>query len=123
MSANLKARATALCQEALQCITIALVGSDTRKFWTLMTAYFGANQTGDEEDDPWSFLDVTPTIPAPLPLTDTETDEETISVRSAPASTAPSKESAPVKCKPLISTQKDLLEDLCTLREAIHVYP
>ena len=86
-------------------------------------AYFGTNQTGDEEDDPWSFLDAAPTIPAPLPLTDTETDEETVSVRSAPASTAPSKESAPVKCKPLISTQKDLLEDLCTLHEAICVYP
>ena len=68
-------------------------------------------------------LDAAPTIPAPLPLTDTETDEETISVHSAPASTAPSKELAPVKCKPLISTQKDLLEDLCALHEAIRVYP
>ena len=88
-----------------------------------MTAYFRANQTGDEEEDPWSFLDAAPAIPAPLPLTDTKTDEETVSVDSAPASTAPSKESAPPKCKPLIYTQKDLLEDLCLLHEAIRVYP
>ena len=88
-----------------------------------MTAYFGANQTGDEEEDPWSFLDAAPAIPAPLPLTDTEIDEETASVHSAPPSTAPNKELAPPQCKPLISTQKDLLEDLCVLCEAIRVYP
>ena len=60
-----------------------------------MTAYFGVNQTGDEEEDPWSFLDAVLAIPAPLPLTDTETDEDTASVHSAPASTAPTKKSAP----------------------------
>ena len=70
MSANLEAWATALHQEALQCITVALAGSDTLRFWTLMMAYFGANQTGDEEEDPWSFLDAAPAIPAPLPLTE-----------------------------------------------------
>ena len=88
-----------------------------------MTAYFGANQTGDDEEDSWSFLDAAPAIPAPLPLTDAEMDEETVSVRSAPASTAPTTESAVTKHKPLISTQKDLLEDLCAPREAIQVYP
>ena len=88
-----------------------------------MTVYFGANQTSDEEEDPWSFLDVVPAIPAPLPLTETESDEEMASVHSAPATTAPTKESAPPKCKPLVSTQKDLLEDLCALHETIHVYP
>ena len=102
-------------------MTVTLAGSDTQKFWTLMTAYFGANQTGNEEEDPWSFLDAVPAIPAPLSLTETEHDEMA-SVHSAPATTALPK-NLPPKCKPLVSTQKDLLEDLCTLCEAIHVYP
>ena len=63
-----------------------------------MTAYFGANHSGTD-DDPWDFLDAAPKIPDPLPLTDTETEDETTSVKSAPASTsfvAPQAEGQPV---------------------------
>ena len=64
-----------LRKEALQCLTVALCGSDTKAFWDLLTAYFGTNHTGDE-DDPWDFIDTAPAIPHPLPLTETDTEEE-----------------------------------------------
>ena len=109
-------------KEALQCLTIALAGSDTKKFWDLLVTFFRANHKGDETDDPWDFLDVAPTIPPLLPLTETETEDETMSVKSAPAPSSAPKVS--VKCKPAaISQTKDLLNDLCTLQEAIQMYP
>ena len=86
VSANLEAKANAMRCEALQCITVTLAGSDTKKFWELMTAYFGTAQKQDgEDDDPWDFLDAAPKIPDPLPLTDTETEDEASSVQSTPA--------------------------------------
>ena len=71
VSAELESKANALRKEALQCLTVALAGSDTKKFWDLLTTYFGANHTGDQ-DDVWDFIDAAPPIPRPLPLTDTE---------------------------------------------------
>ena len=120
VSADLEAKANLLRKEALQCITIALAGSNTKKFWELLVAYFGANHKGTEEDDPWDFLDAAPAIPPPLPLTETESDDEKTSVKSAPV--APStKVKAPRK--PVVSQQKDLLDDLCGLKAAIRMYP
>ena len=117
---DLEAKANLLRKEALQCITIALTGSDTKKFWELLVVFFGANHKGTEEDDPWDFLDVAPAIPPPLPLTETESDDEKTSVKSAPV--APStKVKAPRK--PVVSQQKDLLDDLCGLKAAIRMYP
>ena len=84
VSADLESRANSLRKEALQCVTIALAGSDTRKLWELLVAYFGANHTGTE-DDPWDFLDAAPKIPDPLPLMDTDTETDVASVQSAPA--------------------------------------
>ena len=120
MSADLEAKANLLRKESLQCLTVALAGSDTKKFWELLTAYFGANHKGNEEDDPWDFLDAAPAIPPPLPLTETESEDEQVSVQSAPvASTA--KERAPRQ--PKVAKQKDILPDLCELSKAIRMYP
>ena len=138
VSADLENRANSLRKEALQCITIALAGSDTRQFWALMTAYFGANHSGTEADDPWDFLDAAPKIPDPLPLTDTDTEDETASVQSAPATTssfAPpvsggsvgvgARAKVPTKGgrKPLVPQFKDELSDICSTKEAIRMYP
>ena len=120
VSADLKAKANLLCKEALQSLTVALAGTDTKSFWDLLTAYFGANHSGNEEDDPWDFLDAAPTIPPPLPLTETESEDEKASVKSAPV--APTTK-VKVPRKPKISQQKDLLDDLCSLKEAICMYP
>ena len=87
VSAELESCANALRKEALQCLTVALCGSDTKQFWQLLTAYFGANHTG-EEDDPWDFIDPAPEIPRPLPLTDTESDDETSQASAATSSKA-----------------------------------
>ena len=123
VSANLEAKANALRREALQCITVALAGSDTKKFWSLMTAYFGTAQKDDGEDDPWDFLDAAPAIPEPLPLTETDTDEEVASVQSAPAASASTQPKGAAKRKPQVSLQKDLLPDLCGPKKAIRMYP
>ena len=126
MSANLEARANSLRQEALQCITVALAGLDTKIFWSLMTAYFGTSKKDDREDDPWDFIDAAPAIPEPLPLTETDTDDESTSVKSAPATSSATpapKPSGAAKQKPRVSTQKDLLDDLCSMKAAIRMYP
>ena len=138
MSADLESLANSLRKEALQCITIALAGSDTHQFWALMTAYFGANHTGTEADDPWDFLDAALKIPDPLPLTDTDTEDETASVQSAPGSTSLFVPSVPGEVvgvgakakvhtkggqKPLVPQFKDELKDVCSTQEAIRMYP
>ena len=120
VSADLEAKANLLRKEALQSLTIALAGSDTKSFWDLLAAYFGANHSGNEDDDPWDFLDAAPTISPPLPLTETESEGEKASVKSAPVDpTAKVK----VPRKPKVSQQKDLLDDLCGVKEAIRMYP
>ena len=137
VSADLENRANSLRKEALQCITMVLAGSDTRQFWALMTAYFGANHTGTD-DDPWDFIDAAPKIPDPLPLTDTDTEDETASVQSAPATTSsftPPTTGEPVGTgakakvatkgsrKPVVPQFKDELKDICSTTEAIRMYP
>ena len=122
VSVDLEVKANLLQKEALQCLTVTLTGSDMKKIWELMMAYFGANHKGTDEDDPWDFLDAAPPIPLPLPLTETETEEEAASVRSTPASTiTPPTWSA--KHKPRVTQQKDLLEDVCELKDTIWMYP
>ena len=120
VSADLEAKANLLRKEALQSLTIALAGSDTKGFWDLFAAYFGANHSGNEEDDPWDFLDAAPAIPPPLPLTETESEDEKASVKSAPVAPT-TKVKAPRK--PKVSQQKDLLDDLCGVKVAICMYP
>ena len=132
MSAELESRANLLRKEALQSLTIALAGSDSKHLWDLLTAYFGANHLAGEEEDPWDFLDAAPEIPPPLPLTDTDSDEEKVSVASAattqsapaaPASGTRVGVGARAKGRPQISVQKDRLNDLCSMDKAIRIYP
>ena len=125
VSANLEAKANAMRREALQCITVALAGSDTKKFWELMTVYFGTAQKkqDDEDDDPWDFLDAAPAIPEPLPLVETDTEDDASSTKSAPAASVAPKPTGAAKRKPQVSLQKDLLPDLCSPKEAIRMYP
>ena len=121
VSSALESKAIALHQEALQCLTVALAGTDTKAFWELMTAYFGTTSKTSDEDDSWGFLDAAPAIADPLPLTETDDEEEEWqSTTSAPAGPAGSKE---VKVCPVLPTKKDLLDDLCSLTKAIRVYP
>ena len=125
VSANLEAKANAMRREALQCITVALAGSDTKKFWELMTAYFGTAQKKQDgkDDDPWDFLDAAPAIPEPLPLVETDTEDDAGSTKSAPATSVAPKPTGAAKRKPQVSLQKDLLPDLCSPKEAIRMYP
>ena len=125
ISADLEAKANMLRKEALQCITVALAGSDSKKFFTLMTTYFGANQMGTLDDDPWDFLDAAPEIPPPLPLMETDTEDDGArSVKSGSSATqALQAKPGASKCKAKILQQKDLLPDLCDSRDAIRMYP
>ena len=91
-----------------------------------MTAYFGTSKKDSEDDDPWDFLDAAPAIPEPLPLTETDSDDEATSTKSAPtpsSATPAPKPSGAAKRKPQISLQKDLLDDLCSPKTAIRMYP
>ena len=123
VSANLEAKANVMRREALQCITVALAGSDTKKFWELMTAYFGTAQKQDDDNDPWDFLDAAPAIPEPLPLTETDTEDEAASTKSTPVASVAPKPPGAAKRRPLVSLQKDLLPDVCSPKEAIRMYP
>ena len=60
--------------------------------------------------------------PPPLPLTDMDSDEECQSTQSTPAGSG-STAAREVKSRPLLPTKNDLLEDLCSLKKAIHMYP
>ena len=114
MSVELEGRANALRKEALQCLTVALCGSDTKKFWELLTTYFRANHTGDE-DDPWDFIDPAPEIPRPLPLTETDTDEE----NKAPSASAEASAPVPPFCSPGHAARGGLIK--CKRRPAQEV--
>ena len=122
MSVELEGRANALRKEALQCLTMALCGSDTKKFWELLTMYFRANHTRDE-DDPWDFIDPAPEIPRPLPLTETDTDEENKAPSASAVPSASAKTTGSACRKPVLPVKRDDLKDLCNLQEAIRMYP
>ena len=73
----------ALKQEALQHLFIAIMGTDCRELWNLLTLFFGKGS----DHDPFEFLDAAPTINKPLDLVDTDSDDEA-SVADSSASTA-----------------------------------
>ena len=57
-----------------------------------------------------------------MPLSDTDSDEERHSTQSAPTGSG-SAAAREVKSHPLLPTKNDLLEDLCSLKKAIRMYP
>ena len=118
MANELKGKVVALKREALQHITIALVGTDTCGLFQLLTMFFG---TGEDEEDPFNFLDGAPLIKRPLPLTsessDNDDEDEAASTSSKPStSTTTTAPRAP-------RIKKQTFEDLCDLTEAIIMFP
>ena len=107
-------------KEALQHITIALAGTDTRGLFQLLTMFFG---TGEDEEDPFNFLDGAPLIKQPLPLTSESSDEEDDGASTAASTVSkPSTSTAPTAPRaPRVKKQK--FEDLCELNEAIIMLP
>ena len=86
---------------------------------------------GDEED-PWDFLDAAPEIPPPLPVTDTDSDDNKVSLAStattqsapvAPTSGSRVRVGAKAKGHPKVIVQKDRLDDLCSVNQAIRIHP
>ena len=73
----------ALKQEALEHLFIAIMGTDCRELWNLLTLFFGKGS----DHDPFEFLDAVPAIKKPLDLVDTDSDDEA-SVADSSASTA-----------------------------------
>ena len=131
LAAELEGKAAALRKEALQHLTIALAGSDTRELFTLLVTFFGKGT----DMDPFSFLDAAPIIKQPLDLTDTESEleeggDDTASTRTSPgraptasAEPSPSTSTPPVK-KPIKIWPKATYQDKCAdVQEAIGFLP
>ena len=72
LAAELKGKAAALRKEALQHLTVALAGNDTKELFTLLVTFFGKGT----DVDPFSFIDAAPVIKQPLDLTDTASESE-----------------------------------------------
>ena len=120
LAAELEGKAAALRKEALQHLTIALAGTNTRELFTLLVTFFGKGT----DVDPFSFIDAAPVIKCPLDLTDTESESEEGGNDAASTSTGPgraptapvepsSSTSAPSVKKPIKIRQKATYQDKC----------
>ena len=129
LAAELEGKAAALCKEALQHLTIALAGSDTKELFKLLVTFFGKGT----DVDPFGFIDGAPVIKRPLDLTDTESDSETGDDAASTSTTAttaaePSTSTgvaseAPVK-KPVKIKPKASYPDKCVdIQDAIGFLP
>ena len=127
----MEGKAAALRKEALQHLTIALAGTDTKEFFTLLVTFFGRGT----EVDPFSFLDAAPIIKRPLDLTDTESESDTEVASTSTAASVPTEPTAststssvtpapaPAK-KPIKIRQKVSYPDKCSdVQEAIGFLP
>ena len=103
----MEGKATALKQEALQHLFIALASSDCRELWTLLVTFFGKGA----DVDPFKFLDAAPAIKQPLDLADTDSDEaaSVASLATSVASTAP-ESSSTTFATPSTGARKDSYE-------------
>ena len=121
LSAEVESRAASLRVEALQCLTVALAGTDTKNFWNVMTTFYGAES---DRDEVWNFIDPASRVARPLDIesTDNETEEEEEATGTeAVASTS---QATPAKAKtPAPRSAKVQWKDVCSLEEAIRVYP
>ena len=127
LAAELEGKAAALRKEALQHLTIALAGTDTRELFTLLVTFFGKGT----DVDPFSFIDAALIIKRPLDLTVTESELEeggndaalTSAGTTAPVEPSPSTSAPPVK-KPIKIRQKASYQDKCVdVQEAIGFLP
>ena len=131
LAAELEGKAAALRKEALQHLTIALAGTDTRELFTLLVTFFGKGT----DVDPFSFIDAALVIKCPLDLTDSESELEEGGNDAASTSTGPgraptapvepsSSTSAPSVKKPIKIRQKATYQDKCVdVQEAIGFLP
>ena len=73
LSFELEGREATLQMEALQCMTIALAGSDAVGLRDVITTFYGNQQDSEKV---WDYIDPKSKVARPLELEDTETEEE-----------------------------------------------
>ena len=120
LSAEMESRAASLRVEALQCMTIALAGTDTKHFWDTMTTFFGA---ASDKEDVWDFIDPVSRVARPLDLESTDDDEEEDADTEATASTSSSTQAQAAARPPIARSAKVVRSDVCPMDEAIQVFP
>ena len=129
LAAELEGKAAALRKEALQHLTVALAGTDTKELFTLLVTFFGKGT----DVDPFSFIDAAPVIKRPLDLTDTESESEagddaaststTTTTTAEPSTSTGATSEAPAK-KPVKIKQKASYSDKCVdVQEAVGFLP
>ena len=129
LAAELERKAAALRKEALQHLTVALAGTDTKELFTLLVTFFGKGT----DVDPFSFIDAAPVIKRPLDLTDTESESEagddaaststTTTTTVEPSTSTGATSEAPAK-KPVKIKQKASYSDKCVdVQEAVGFLP
>ena len=117
LSAEVESRAASLRLEALQCMTIALAGTDTKHFWDVMTTFFGA---ASDKEDVWDFIDPASRVARPLDLESTDEEEEEADTEA----TASSSSSAQATARPPVArSAKVVRQDVCPMGKAIQVCP
>ena len=129
LAAELEGKAAALRKEALQHLTVALAGTDTKELFSLLVTFFGKGT----DVDPFSFIDAAPIIKRPLDLTYTESKSEaggdaassstTATVEPSTSTSTPSSGIPPEK-KPVKIKQKISYVDKCAdVQEAVGFLP
>ena len=129
LAAELEGKAAALRKEALQHLTVALAGTDTKELFKLLVTFFGKGT----DVDPFSFIDGAPVIKRPLDLTDTESESEagddaaststTATTTAEPSASTCVTSEAPVK-KVVKIKQKASYPDKCAdVQDAIGFLP
>ena len=129
LAAELEGKAAALRKEALQHLTVALAGTDTKELFTLLVTFFGKGT----DVDPFSFIDAAPIIKRPLDLTDSESESEagddaaststTATTTAEPSTSTGASSEAPAK-KPVKIKQKASCSDKCVdVQEAVGFLP
>ena len=117
LSAELESRAASLRREGLQCLTLALAGTNSKGLWDMLMSFFG---TEADKDDVWSYIDPKSKVARPLDLESTDgEEEEDDKVDEATASTSTAE-------TPKVSIPRApqvVRQDVCSLEEAIRVYP
>ena len=105
LAAELEGKAAALRKEALQHLTVALAGTDTKELFKLLVTFFGKGT----DVDPFSFIDGAPIIKRPLDLTDTESESEAgddaASTSTTATTTAEPSASTSVTCEAPVKKQ------------------
>ena len=121
LSAEVEARAANLRTEALQCLTVALAGTDTKAFWQVMTTFFGSES---DKDNVWDFIDPASRVAHPLDIESTDDEEEEASGDTSADQAAQASSSKATTSKTVLPrSSKVVREDVCPIEKAIRVRP